>query len=74
MLNESLGKGAQGGDGFPLAQLQGFPLAGLCAGPGENLPCAGATETHLAENTRYISPLWVCHYPFFLLGCVMEVA
>lgn len=44
----------QGSDGFLLAKLQRFPLAGLVAGQGENLPssCWDSKMETLLGNGR----------------------
>lgn len=52
---------AQGGDGFSLTELQEFPLAGLVARQGENLPFSGLgsqVETFFGGNARYITSCW----------------
>lgn len=48
--------GVQAGNGFQLAELQGFPPPGLVAGPGEIfLPAAAVVETLLDGNAMHLS-------------------
>ena len=47
----------ESGDGFSLAELWHFPLAGLVVRQGENLPPTGVVETFLLRSVKL---QWVC--------------